>query len=76
MRLTRALMVAIALALLAPATAAAGTFAVQGHSVNLTASTGLISNAAVVTAVKSYIDGYRGCMQPYSYLTVAVGTGL
>ncbi|MHA3700952.1 hypothetical protein ACXR2U_02105 [Jatrophihabitans sp. YIM 134969] len=53
---------------------AQSTHAPGGWGVNLTASTGLISNTAVVNAVKSYVDGYRGCMQPYSHLTVAVGT--
>ena len=53
---------------------AQSTHAKGGWGVNLTASTGLISNAAVVAAVKSYVDGYRGCMQPYSHLTVAIGT--
>lgn len=53
---------------------AQSTRAPGGWGVNLTASTGLISNGAVVAAVKSYIDGYRGCMQPYSHLTIAVGT--
>ncbi len=42
--------------------------------VQLTVSTIKISDATVVAAVKSYIDGYTGCMATPSYLTVAIGT--
>ncbi|MCW2530246.1 MAG: D-mannose binding lectin [Pseudonocardiales bacterium] len=46
----------------------------NGLGVILTVTSIRLTNAAVISAVRSYIDGYVGCRAMPSYLTVAVGT--
>ncbi|MBV9592167.1 MAG: hypothetical protein JO147_00005, partial [Actinobacteria bacterium] len=45
-----------------------------GYGVQLTVTTIRISNAAVIAAVRSYIDGYTACMAAPTHLSVAIGT--
>jgi hypothetical protein len=46
----------------------------NGYGVILTVTSTRLTNAAVISAVRSYIDGYVRCRAMPSYLTVAIGT--